>query len=239
MDTPQAAPIPKARIRIIGTSHIAKQSAKEIERIFDEFQPDIVAVELDPGRLHGLKEKAAGKKEAPLSLSMIRQVGVTGFIFAAIGKAAQKRMGDIMNVNPGLDMLAAVQLAERNGRLLALVDQEIAVTMRLLSDQFTFREKMRVLGDILAAPFRKQKYKFDLSKVPDEQALEALIGQLRARYPSLYNVLIVERNIIMARNLDMIVRRNPGKRILLVIGAGHGDDLRKRLRQLEHLAEIE
>lgn len=230
---------PKATIRIVGTSHIAKQSAREIERVAKEFSPDIIAVELDKGRLRALQEKAAGKKEERVPLSMIKQVGVTGYLFIVIGRALQKKLGGIMRVDPGIDMLAAVHYAQQNRLLLALVDQDIAVTLRHLSKEFTFKEKMKVLWDVISAPFSKQKVAIKLDRVPDEKTIKMLLGLLRARYPSLYNVLIVERNIVMARNLDTIVRKNPGKRVMLVIGAGHDDDLRVRLKQMERIATVE
>jgi pheromone shutdown protein TraB len=229
--------LPKATIKVIGTSHIAKRSAHEIEKTFESFQPDIIAVELDKRRLRSLDEQAAGQKDQRIPLSLMRQVGVTGYIFAVVGKSLQKRMGNIMNVNPGVDMLAAVNIARKNHKLLHLVDQDIMITMRRLSDTFTFREKMRVVKDIFAAPFSK-KYKIELDRVPDEKTLNELMALVEKQYPSIHKTLIIERNIIMARNLDAIVRRNPGKRILLVIGAGHGEDLKRRLRAMDSIADI-
>lgn len=230
----------KAEIKIIGTSHIAAKSAREIEHAFTAFQPDIIAIELDQQRLASLKERAAGAKDQRLPISMIRQVGVTGYLFLVIGKALQKKMGNIVQVQPGVDMLTGVRLAEQHEKRLELVDQNVIITMNHLSKQFTFREKMRVVGDILFAPFSKKmkKINFDLKSVPDDKTIEFLMNVLKERYPSLHHVLIIERNIVMARNLDAIVRKNPGKKILLIIGAGHGDDLRQRLRHLEHLADI-
>ena len=106
--------IPKAKIKVIGTSHVAKRSVKEIEKVFEEFQPDIIAVELDKRRLQALMEQEKGEKDQRLPFSLIKQVGVTGYLFAVIGKSVQKKMGNIMNVNPGVDMLQAVNLAKKN-----------------------------------------------------------------------------------------------------------------------------
>jgi len=230
--------IQKAIIRIVGTSHIARKSAAEIRRVAAEFQPDIIAVELDARRLDALKEQAKGAKDGKLPLSMMRDVGVTGYLFLVLGRALQKRIGNVLDVQPGIDMLAAVNIALNEQKPLFLVDQDIIVTMKHLSQKFTFKEKMRVLWDVVSAPFVREKVKFDPRSVPKDDLLKQLIGLLKQRYPSLYNVLIVERNVVMARNLDAIVRKNPGKKILLVIGAGHDDDLRQRLKHLERLATI-
>ena len=203
--------LPKARIRIVGTSHIATKSAEEIDRVYTEFQPDIICVELDK-----------------------RQVGMTGYLFLVIGRYVQKKLGGVVKVEPGVDMLMAVETARKHEKKLFLIDQDIIITTRRLSSQFTFREKMRVLWDVISAPFNKKMKRVNvhLDRVPDDKTLAMLMGLLKERYPSLYNVLIVERNVVMARNLDNIVRKNPGKSIMVVIGKGHEEDLRMRLRMM-------
>jgi pheromone shutdown protein TraB len=232
---------PKATIKIVGTSHIASESAKHIRRVYDSFQPDFIAVELDRRRLISLQEQAAGAKDRGVPFSLARQIGITGYLFIKIGKAAQQKLGSIVKVDPGVDMLAAVNIAREHKKELFLVDQDIMITMRHLSRQFTFKEKMRVVWDIVSSPFSKKmrKLNFDLRKVPDDKTLEFMMNFMKDRYPSLYNVMVIERNIVMARNLDAIVRKHPGKKILLVIGKGHEEDLRRRLALMERIAAVE
>lgn len=218
---------PLASIRIIGTSHIAKESVREIRRVFEEFHPDIVAVELDKRRLASLREGASRDRRVPIS--MVRQVGVVGWIFLSVGGWLQRKMGGAVRMEPGADMLEAVKIASENKKVLALVDQDVLVTMRRLSSAFTWREKLRVIRDILFAPFSREKISIDLSKVPDAKTLRVLMDMMRKRYPSLYRVIVIERNIYMATRIDRLARATPRQRILLVVGAGHEDDLRKRL----------
>jgi pheromone shutdown-related protein TraB len=227
--------IPKATIRIIGTNHVAKQSAEEIERVFREFDPDIVAVELDRRRLQGLQEP---KQKEGLPISMIKEIGVVGYAFLVIGRKLQQRMGSIVKVEPGIDMLTAVELAKSHHKQVSLVDQDILITMRRLSKQFSWKEKFRLVWDLLSSPFAKEKIHISLDKVPDKKVLDKIMKILKDRYPSIYTVLIIERNIAMVRNLDAVIRRNPGKKILLVIGAGHGEDLRDRLHLMKNIADI-
>ena len=44
-------------ILIVGTSHISQQSIDEIHKYFEEFNPDIIAVELDILRFQSLISK--------------------------------------------------------------------------------------------------------------------------------------------------------------------------------------
>lgn len=221
---------PQAQVRIVGTSHISESSAREIERAFDEFDPQIVAVELDARRLRSLKNPPAGGK-GKLPASLIRQVGIGGYLFLAIGSWVQRRLAGIVKVQPGIDMLRAVELAEREGRELLLADRDILVTIRRLVRKFSWRERLRMAWDVLSSPLRREKVLFDLRKVPDAQLLEKILSLLKERYPSLYEVLIVERNVAMASSVDRFSRLRPGARILLVVGAGHEKDLRERLKR--------
>ena len=48
-------------IKIVGTSHISKDSVKEIKHQISEFKPDIVCVELDVHRYKSLFNKTTRK----------------------------------------------------------------------------------------------------------------------------------------------------------------------------------
>lgn len=215
---------------IIGTSHIARQSVKEINERFSELNPDIVCVELDHKRLHGLLTDA----KPDYSLSGIKRYGLQGYLFAVIAGLLQRKLGNVVGVRPGSDMLEAVNLARNNGKQLMLIDQDIEITLRRFSKEFTFKEKMRLLWDIIRSPFSKQKIKINLNEVPKEKLITEMMNQLKERYPSLYNVLIHERNVVMARNLVKILEKNPEKKILAVIGAGHEKEMLVLIKKEEN-----
>ena len=65
----------------------------------------------------------------------------------------------------------------------------------------------------------------DLSKVPPKTLIKKLISKVKIRYPNLYKVLIEERNKVMANNLSALIKKNPDKNILAIVGAGHEDEL--------------
>lgn len=213
-------------IKIIGTSHIAKQSIDEINRTFKNYDPDIVCVELDPKRLHALMTDA----KPDYSLAGIRKYGLQGYLFAVIGGFIQKKLGNVVGIKPGSDMLTAVNLSRVNKKQLMLIDQDIEITLKRFSKQFTFKDKMKLIWDIIKSPFGK-KIKINLNEVPKEKIIEQMIGQLKERYPSLYNVLIHERNVVMAKNIVKIREKNSEKKILVVIGAGHEKDLLSLIKQ--------
>ena len=209
-------------LAIIGTSHIAKQSLEEVEKAIEEGKPDIVALELDRKRLYSLMNK----EERKISIYDIRRVGFKGFIFSLIGAWAEKKLGKIVGVAPGSEMKKAVMLARKYKLKIALIDQDIEITLRRFSKALTWREKWNFVADIMKQAFTgKKEIEFDLAKVPDRKIIRKLIGKVKIRYPNIYRVLIEERNEVMAKNLEKIMEENNDKKILAIIGAGHEEDI--------------
>ena len=117
----------------LGTSHIARQSLNEVKRHIESEKPDIIALELDRNRLNFLM----GKKERKIELRAIRQVGLKGFIFSLLGSWAERKLGKIVGVAPGSEMKQAVKIARKEKIGIALVDQNIEITLQRLSKSIT------------------------------------------------------------------------------------------------------
>ena len=212
----------------LGTSHIAKQSLEEVKKLIEEEKPDIIALELDKYRLPALMSKAPRKIE----LRIIRQIGLKGFLFSLFGAWAERKLGKLVGVAPGSEMRQAVKIAKREGIKLALVDQDIKITLQRLSKSLTWKEKWNFLADIARALFtRKKEIEFDLTKVPEKRIIKKLTDKLKERYPNLYKVLIEERNEVIAKNIKNLMNSNQDKKILVILGAGHIDDVMERVKE--------
>jgi pheromone shutdown-related protein TraB len=203
---------------ILGTSHIAKQSISDVKKYFREYNPDIIALELDKTRLQSLLSK---KK---LKLKDIKSIGLKGFLFALIASWIENQLGKIVKVKPGTEMITAIKLAKKHNKQITLIDQDIKITLKKISKNLTYKEKLNFLIDLLKAPFQK-KMKIDLTKVPEEKTIKKMTSQLKKRYPTLYKILVAERNIIMAKNLYNILNNNQNKKIMAVVGAGHEKEI--------------
>ena len=117
---------------IIGTSHIAKQSLDDVGKAIEEGKPDIIALELDRNRLYSLF-----KKPGKIRIYDIKRVGIKGFVFSLIGAWAEKKLGSMVGVAPGSEMKKAVVLAKKKGIKIALIDQEIEITLKRFSKSLT------------------------------------------------------------------------------------------------------
>lgn len=215
-------------LTIIGTSHIAKQSLKEVEGFIEEKKPNIIALELDAKRFYALMHKPKGR----IRLYDIRKVGVKGFLFSLIGAWAERKLGQIVKVEPGSEMKLAIKLAKKHKLELALIDQDIEVTLRKFSRSLSMKERWHFFVDLFKAfVLRKKEVEFDLTKVPEKKLIKKLIGQVKKRYPNIYRILVEERNEIMARKLSQLMDNHPEKTILAIIGAGHEEDIIKLIKK--------
>jgi len=221
-------------LTIIGTSHIAKQSLEEVEKTIEEQKPELIAIELDKKRYFSLISNVKRK----IRLSDISRIGLKGYLFNIIGAWVEKKLGNIVGVEPGAEMKKAISLAKKNNAKIALIDQDIEITLSRISKEFTWKEKFRVAVDILKGIFFKKSElkkmgikELDLTKVPSQELINKLIKQVKKRYPNFYKVLIEERNQVMAKNLVNLMNHNPEKKIVAIIGAGHAEEMIKLIKK--------
>ncbi len=207
---------------LIGTSHIAAESVAKVEQTILNEQPTIVALELDRKRLLALLHP----QKARASWKDIKRIGVKGYLFSIIGAWVERKLGEKVGVKPGAEMLKAVHAAHAVKAHLALVDQDIEITLKRFSQALSWKEKWRLLTDVLKGiVLRKNEFAFDLSTVPDPKLIAKMIKQVQKRYPNIYRVLVTERNHVMAHRLAHLMRAYPDKMIVAIIGAGHEKEL--------------
>jgi pheromone shutdown-related protein TraB len=215
-----------AKLKIIGTSHIAPESIKKVEKTILETKPDIVAIELDRKRLIALMSKQKQK----IGFRDIKRVGFKGWLFAQIGAWAERKLGAKVGVTPGAEMLKAVAAAHQVNAKIALIDQDIEITLRKFSKALTWKEKFTFIGDIFKGVVLRKGIQFDLAKVPSQKVIDKLIEDVRKRYPSIYKVLVQERNEYMAMKLTQIVKHYKDAYVVAAVGAGHEKEIVQLLK---------
>lgn len=211
---------------LLGTSHISKQSIEDIKRIIEKEKPKIIALELDYIRFNSLLKK----KKKRLKIKDIKQIGITGFLFNIIGAWSSKKLGKLVGVSPGSEMLTAIKIAKKEKINIVLIDRDIRITLKRLSRFITWKEKMKFILELFKISKNKKEIKkLDLTKVPNKFIIKRLTNELKKKYPSAYRVLIYERNIIMAKNLNKLMNTS-NKKILAIVGAGHEEEMIKLIK---------
>jgi len=223
-----------AKITIIATSHIARESIRLISDTVEKERPDCIAVELDMGRYQALKEG-----EGSL-IDSLRALGPLTFLFYFVLKNLQQSLGRMVGVSPGSEMLEAVRLGQEKGVHVELIDRDIGETF-LRIKAVPAKEKVKLLTFVLRALLPgagreglEYKEKLDLSRVPPEKVVDEAIGLLRKQFPWLYRILIEERNRYMTQRISQLSQRC--QNIVIVVGAGHAKGIMEMLRNNTHEA---
>jgi len=241
-------------ITIVGTNHISKESIKKITSVFDKEKPDIVCIELDKGRYSSL----LSNKKSSYNPSMISKIGLKGYLFAVIGGIIQKTLGKKTGMKPGIDMRTAIKLAKKNNSKIMLIDQPIQKTLWNISHKISKQDKKNFWSDLwygLVISITGQKLfrkllknkanriimrlsvysneSFNINSIPKEDLIERLMEKLEIIYPSLYKILIVDRNRFMSTNLHNIMLKEPDKKIVAIVGAGHTPGMIKLLENYD------
>ena len=223
-------------LKLLGTSHISEESIEEIKKNIKEYKPDIIAVELDVQRAASLLSERKNK----IDIKSIMQIGVKGYLFAKIGQIVQQKLGKMVGISPGSEMKSALLLAKKEKLVVAFIDQPITITLRNFSKALTWREKWRFVKDIikgLIMPKRQIKEmgleNFDLTKVPAKKVVIKMMNRLKKDYPSIYKTIVEDRNKYMVRSLIRLIRKDPEKKILAIVGAGHLEGMEELLLKVD------
>ncbi len=199
---------------LIGTSHISKDSVKEVEDRITKLNPKVVALELDRSRFNLLNSKVKRK----FRLSSIKSLGLKAFLLNLIGAWFERRLGKKVGTEPGSEMKKAIELARKFKFEICLIDQDIKQTLNKLLSRISRKEKINLLKDLL---FGDGRHNFNISEVPTEKEISKIINKLKIKYPSFYLTIIKERNELMAKNLYKLMNLYPNNKIVGIVGAGH------------------
>ena len=219
------------KLRLIGTAHISRESAEVVKQQISEWQPDIVAIELDSNRLAHLQNPDKFDDEA---LSNVLKEGRTSLLlFQSLLAIEQRKMGMEAGERVGVDLLAAVDTAAEFDIPIELVDRDIQITLKRAWKKMKLREKWRILYSLLAD--EPDEEDIDVEELlGDGDLITQLMEELRASAPGAGEVLVDERDDYLAGSIEKL---RGEKKVLAVIGAGHIKGVGKRLQDNQKLSQ--
>ena len=222
------------KILLVGTAHISQSSVDEVNKVIEQEQPDTVCVELCESRHQAMVDKDQWKNTD--IFKVVREGKSFLLLSNLIMTAFQKRLGSQLGVQPGAEMLAAIQASERINAELLLVDRDVKITLQRTWRGMPFWGRMKVFSQLLASLFiREEISKEEIEKLKESDALSEAMQMLADQSPDMKRILIDERDQFMAEK----IRQVPGKRIVAVVGAGHVKGLTLELEREHNLAELE
>ncbi|MAE38583.1 MAG: conjugal transfer protein TraB [Euryarchaeota archaeon] len=220
-------------LRIIGTAHISRDSADVVKQQIAEWKPDVVAVELDEGRLSALRNPEAFDEEA---LSKVIKSGRTTLVlFQSLLSVEQRKMGLEVGEQVGVDLLAAIETAEEADIPVELVDRDIQITLKRAWKRMKISEKWRILYSLLGEEPDEEDIDVE-TLLGDSDLITQLMEELRTSAPGAGSVLVDERDDYLAGSIEEL---RGERKVLAVIGAGHLEGVSSRLQDGKKLTSDE
>jgi pheromone shutdown-related protein TraB len=209
---------------VLGTAHVSRASAEAVKELAASGEFDAVAVELCQARYDAL---TAERKWTDLDLYKIIREGKAGLVMANLALSAyQRRIADQFGIEPGAEMRAAVVAAKERGLPLQLVDRDLATTLRRSYASVPWYKRFYLMAGLAMGMVSSDEIDEEaIEKLKEGDILESTFTEFAEHSPELYEALIAERDRFMSARLREDNAEASGRKVLVVIGAGHMDGL--------------
>lgn len=218
---------------VLGTAHVSKVSVDAVDALLANEHFDAVAIELCDSRAQSMRDPEAFRQ---MDLFKVIRQGKAGMVAASLVLSTfQKRLADQSGIQPGAEMKAAMDGADKRGLPLWLVDREVGTTLKRAWHSVGFWQRFGLLGGLLASVFEREAIEQEeIEKLKQGDLLESAFSDFASESRPLYQSLIGERDAFMAARLREEAMRSStteARRVLVVIGAGHLKGLTALLRE--------
>ncbi len=226
---------------VLGTAHVSRASVEAVEALLAHETFDAVAVELCDSRAQGMRDPDAFKQ---MDLFQVIRQGKAGMVAASLVLSSfQKRLAEQYGIQPGAEMKAAMDGADQRQLPTWLVDREVGTTLRRAWHSVGFWQRFGLLGGLIASVFERQAIEeSEIEKLKQGDMLESAFSEFATNSAPLYRSLIGERDAYMAARLREQATGagfGEGRRVLVVIGAGHLKGLCELLRTQQRDPSVE
>ncbi len=223
-------------IILIGTAHLSHASVEEVRSTIDAVQPEAVCVELCPSRFKALTEKEGWRN---MDIFQVIRKGKALFLLAQlIMSSFYQRIGDQLGIQPGAEMVAAIESAKACQAEIVVIDRAIETTLKRIWRGLTFGQKFKMMFQITKGLFEVDDVDEEMiEELKNSAQLEDVMELFAKSFPGVKARLIDERDVYLAQK----IRHTPAKKIVAVVGAGHVEGILKEIQKetpLEPLEEI-
>ena len=216
---------------------MSANSADEVKNAIYEQHPEVVAIELDKGRYTRLKNEMMGiEEDDTISVSkIIKEEKVGLFLASTILSYFQSKIGEDVDVKPGSEMIEAIEAAQDLNIPIALIDRDINTTLQRALNKMGFVEKLKFAYSLLASIFTDGgEEEIDIEELKNPDNLDELMEFFKDESPSVYQVLVKERDAYLAGN----ILRIPQDHVIAVVGAGHKPGINRYLDNPETIPPL-
>jgi len=202
-------------ITIVGTGHIFNISPN-LKNLFTKIQPDVICVELDKNRYNALKNRYQDSKSHS---EKRRNLPLFYTLFLRFQQRSARKFG----VNPGDEMLTAINYAQKNNLPFKFIDGDFQIIYQKIMESLTLKEKLKLAFVALFLTFfgwyltRRKKVEKDLEKF--DKNFDKNLQKMQASYPIIKKFLLDDRNKHMAKKIMKLKEKH--RNIVACVGDGH------------------
>lgn len=214
------------QIVLLGTAHVSRESADQVTALIAEEKPDTVCVELCPSRYQSIRQK--DRWQDMNILNVIKEKKAFLLLSNLLLASFQKRIAARLDIQPGAEMINAIDAAEAAGAHVHLADRDIRVTLSRAWRVMGLWDKVKVLFQLVLSLGEVEEItEQDVEAMKQEDMLQSLLADVGKSLPVLKDILIDERDQYLAQR----IRTAPGQKIVAVVGAGHVPGIQKYWQQ--------
>jgi len=213
---------------LIGTAHVSRASAEAVREFATSGDYDAIAVELCQARYDAL---TAERKWTDLDLYRILREGKAGLVMANLALSAyQRRIAEQFGIEPGAEMRAASVAAKELDLPLQLVDRDLATTLKRSYANVPWYKRLYLSAGLALGMVSSEEIDEEsIEKLKEGDILESTFTEFAEQSPELFEALIAERDRYMAARLREENAGKEGRKVLVVIGAGHMEGIAREL----------
>ena len=212
-------------ILLVGTAHVSRESAEFVKTLIEKEVPDTVCVELCPTRLHSLRDNDKWRNMD--IVRVIKEKKSLLLLMNLILASFQKKMAEKFKIQPGQEMLNAVEAAEKIEAAVVPADRDIQTTLARVWRSMGFFEKVKFIFQLIFSLGGADDItEEDIEKMKQEDILKTLLSDVKKSHPVMERVLIDERDMYLAGEIE----EAPGDKIVAVVGAGHVPGIKRYIR---------
>ncbi|GEM_PF-3133248 len=217
------------KIHFVPSVHFSPVHRRRVRETIDERDPDLVAVELDERRFERLADGTRQDRFQDRPPATVTAYSLLGTI--------QRTIVRLYGLDPDrTDMETAIETAAEHDLAVALIDDPIDEILTALTDRVGpgTLPKAMIRAQLLGPEDRLNQVRMltmPFQNVESGDDVQPAIETMRRLLPEVTDVMIDRRDRAMARRLARISRA--GHDVVVVIGAGHHNGIRRELQALE------
>lgn len=225
-----------AKVYVVGTAHVSRQSATDVERTIEIVAPDVVMLELCRARVSILTLDEAAMLERAQTMGVVESImdnrkRVSDPLYLLLSELyafVTRQVG----VVPGVELRAGFRAGRAIGAKIVLCDRAINVTMKRAWAALSLWDKVRLVFDMIwDLPSLTEK---DIEDLKNKDIFEQLLDEFSTKFPTFAEVLLKERDLYLTHQL----RNHQGSKIVAVIGMGHVAGIRENWDKPINVAAI-